>query len=357
MRLSMIIGLLLVLSACQAEAPETEGPPRPQTAQITYVGGMFLDSSLNAMVDKERSTRKRRGALRKPLWGLYELLKGPDIVRLKTETISAIYRPLGTDRKLPHPGLAEIFSLAGIDTVSLAAPALSIADAGELASTREALEAVGIDAVGLAAETSPGSVKGIEVKVVDLGDARVALAGLYLTDEEIKGNGVAALPIAERDAAVAAVKQAFEAVRDESDLSFLLLGWHSKTELKTRREICHALIDETGVDAVLSHHAGAMEGIEAYGGGLIVHNPGPALLMNLDRDSVRPAVVFRIHLADRAIKWVEAQPIEARRKLAKIGMGNELTHGTIRRLARMSKELGTAIADEHGRGVWEPSAK
>jgi poly-gamma-glutamate capsule biosynthesis protein CapA/YwtB (metallophosphatase superfamily) len=185
----------------------------------------------------------------------------------------------------------------------------------------------------------------------------VALLGLYLTTEGVTGNGVAALPIEDRSAAVSAVKQAVADVGEGADLSFLMLGWHSKTELKLRREICKAMIDEAGVEAVLSHHAGAMEGIEAHGGGLIVHNPGPALLMNIDKDSARPALVYRIHLRDRAIAWVEAQPIEARRKRTKIGMGNEYTHGTIRRLARLSRELGTEVTNENGRGIWEPSAK
>jgi hypothetical protein len=357
MRLSILIGCLFLISACQGEAPQTEGKPRPQTGQITYIGGMFLNSTLNSMVERESSHRKRRRSLRKPLWGLYELLKGPDVVRLKTHTVSAIYRPFGEDSKLPHPGLAEMLSLAGIDTVTVAAPALSVAEAQELASTREALEAVGVGAVGLAAETTANSISGVEVRVVDLEDAKVALLGLYLTDEDIPGNGVAALPIGEPDAAVSAVEQALAEGGKGADLAFLLLGWHSKTDLKPRRDICHAMIDRAGVDAVLSHHAGTMEGLEAHGGGLIIHNPGPALLMNLDEDTVQPALVFRIHLKDKAVSWVEIQPIEARRKRAKVGMGRELTHGTIRRLMRLSKELGTVVSAEHGRGIWEPSAE
>jgi hypothetical protein len=358
MRFWLLIGCLLLLCGCQAEAPLVDSPPRPQTAQITYIGGMFLNSSLNGIVDKERSIRRIRRSLRKPLWGLYELLKGPEIVRLETLTVSAIYRPMGADAKLPHPGLAEIFSLAGIDQISLAVPALAAADKSELASTVKALEAVGIGAVGLAAQTEQGAGTRIDVRVVDLEDARVAFLGLYLSEEEVAGdNGVAAFSFDEREAAVAAVKSALDGVGDDADLGFLMLGWHSKTDLAERREICHALIDEAGVDAILSHHAGAFEGIEAHGKGLIFHNPGPALLMNLDKTAVRPALVFRIHLADGAVSWVEVQPIEAHRKRVKIGMDREHTHGTINRLVRLSKELGTTITNEHGRGIWEPSAE
>jgi hypothetical protein len=357
MRLRLLIGCLFLVSACRAEPPETRDEPRPQTAQITYVGGMFLNSSFNGIVTSDRNIRRVRRSLRKPLWGLYELLKGPDIVRLKTHTVSAIYRPFGENPNLPHPGLAEIFALAGIDTVTLAAPALSGADESDLTTTRRALKAVGVDAVGFAAETSADALSGIEVRVVDLEDAKVALLGLYLGTEGVSGNGVAALPIEQRDAAVASVEQAVSEGGEGADLSFLMLGWHSKTDLKQRREICRAMIDRAGIDAVLSHHAGAMEGLEAHGGGLIIHNPGPALLMNIDEDSARPALVYRIHLRDRAIAWVEAQPIEARRKRAKIGMGKEYTHGTIRRLTRLSRELGTEVSNEHGRGVWEPSTK
>lgn len=356
MRLASIVACLFLVGACQPEVQKEEGPPRPQTAQITFVGGMFLDTSLDRYAD-ERSIRKRRRSLRKPLWGLYELFKGPDLVRLKTETISALYRPLAQGSGQPDPGLAEIFSLAGIDAMSLGTPMLAAADEQEVESTGKALATMGIAALGLAGQTSADAIADLEVRVIDLEDAKVALVGLYLTDEEIAGNGIAALPIDQREVAVATVKKALEQSRKGADLGFLMLGWHSKTDLKLRREICHAFIDRAGVDAVLSHHAGPMEGIEAHGGGLVIHNPGPALLMRLDKDSVRPAVVFRIHLDGGAITWVEAQPIEAHRKRAVIGMGKQNTHGTIRTLARLSRELGTEIVDEHGRGIWEPGAK
>lgn len=356
MRLVSIVACLVLLGACQPEARPEESPPRPQTAQITYVGAMFLDTSLDRYA-AERSDRKRRRSLRKPLWGLYELLKGPELVRLKTETVSALYRPLAKGSRQPDQGLAEIFSLAGIDSMSLATPMVAAAEEQEVRSTDRALAAVGIAPLGLAGQTSADAIADLNVRVIDLEDAKVALVGLYLTDEEVVGNGVAALPIEERENAVAAVKKALERDGEGADLGFLLLGWHSKTDLKLRREICHAFIDRAGVDAVLSHHAGALEGIEAHGKGLVIHNPGPALLMRLDKEAVRPAVVFRIHLADGAIKWVEAQPIETHRKLAKIGMGQQNTHGTIRTLARLSRELGTEVADEHGRGIWEPGAK
>jgi len=357
MRLPFLIGLLFLMGGCQPEAPLTETPVRPQTSQITYIGGMFLNSTLNRLVANETSIRKERRQLRKPLWGLYELLKGPEAVRLETRTLSAIYRPFGKNPKLPHPELAEIFSLAGIDEMSVAVPSLAIADEDEVRSTVEALRRVGIGSLGLASRTGEAGLSGLGVRLIELEAAKVAVLGLYLGDEEASGNGIAALPIGEHEAAVAGVKQALAESGDGADLSFLMLGWHSKTDLKLRRDICHAMIDRAGVDAVLSHHAGPMEGLESHGEGLIFHNPGPALLMNLDKEAVRPALAFRIHLKDGAVSWVEAQPTEARRKRAKIGMGKENTHGTIRRLARLSRELGTTITSEHGRGIWEPSAE
>jgi hypothetical protein len=357
MRLALIVGLLALTSACEGGPPVIEAPPRSQLSQVTFVGGLFLNASLNRLVADRDTIRDRRRALRKPLWRLYELFKGPEQLRLETVTVSSLYRPLGRGDELPDPALAEMLMLAGIDTVSLGTPMMSAAEDSEVTATRSALDRWGVAAIGRAASTDPDSISGLRTEVVELGQARVALLGLYLTDQELPGNGVAALKVDQRDAAVAAVKSAVDGLHGRADLAFLVLGWHSKLERKVRRELCHRFIDDAGIDAVLSHHAGAFEGLETHGKGVVIHNPAPALLMRLGEGETRPALVFRIHLRERKIDWIEAQPIEVLRKRSRIGIEDATTHGTVDRFVKLSRELGTTVENEYGRGIWEALAE
>jgi hypothetical protein len=357
MRLTLIVGLLALASACESGPPVIEAPARSQQAQVTFAGGLFISASLNRLVGDKGTIRDRRRALRRPLWRLYELLKGPAHLQLRTETVSAVYRPLGKGGELPDPALAEMLMLAGIDTVSLGSPMMSAASTSEVETTRKALDRWGVAAIGEAESSEADSISGLRTKIVDLGEARVALIGLYLTDQELTGNGVAALQVDQGQAAVTAVKSAVDAARKRADLAFLVLGWHSKLEREVRRGLCHDLIDDAGVDAVLAHHAGAFEGLEAHGKGVIIHNPAPALLMRLGEGETRPALVFRIHLHERAIDWIEAQPIEVLRKRSRIGIEDGTTHGTIDRFVKLSRELGTTVENEYGRGIWEARTK
>ena len=146
--------------------------------------------------------------------------------------------------------------------------------------------------------------------------------------------------------------------RKSADLVMIVYGPDKSIDDKVRRDFARDMIDKAGANAVLGHRSGAFEGIEQRGGGVIIHNPGFAMNPNLKKGESISSLIFRLHIDKKGVSWIEAQPIRVRRHQTNIGIGEKRTHGVIKKLQEKSKQLGTIVANEHGRGIWDrPKSK
>jgi len=341
---------LLAAAACESggTSTPTEAKVRVQAGQVTFAGDLLLDESLNDLFKKRESFKSRRTALRQPLWRLYELLKGPEIVRARTAAVAALPIALSNEGGAPSTALAEMIRLAGISAISIAAPEMASSAGPAVESTEKALAAVGIRVIGVLGGQPGGA---LAEDRVDLGGSTVSLFGVALTDGAIENRRVAAFGRDRKDELVAAVKAAAARARGRGDLAFAVVGWPEKEPFADRRALARRLVDEAGVDAVLGHHRGEYEGMERHGKGIILHNPGPVLRCDLGKDAHPPAFVHRVHLDGPAVSWIEAQPIELQQRASKIGMGTEATNSVVNELVKRSAELDTAVVNEAGRGI------
>jgi len=352
--LAFCAGLVFAVACDGGGGASTEAKARVQAGQVTFAGDLVLDGDLNKLVKDGESMRSRRTSLRKPLWGLYELLKGPEIVRAETATVAALPTVLSDDEGMPKPELAEMIRLAGIGAISLATSEMASADEGHIKATEKALKRVEVTPIGLLEAGGAGA--GLGVHRVELGGSWVSLVGVALAEGAPNNRRVAAFGPDKVDDLVAAVKAAAAAADARGDACFAVVGWPAKAEIDARRTLAHRLIDEAGVDVVLGHGSGAFEGVERHGSGAIIYNPGPLLRCDLKKSGTEPGIVFRVHLDGKSVSWIEAQPVELSRRLTKIGMGTDATHGVVDELVKRSAALGTTVVDEEGRGILDLAA-
>ncbi|MCK9460019.1 MAG: CapA family protein [Proteobacteria bacterium] len=341
--------LALLPSACdRGGATPPEVKIRSRADQLTYGGELDIGTPLNRYVNEKTtaSLLDLRSSLRKPMMRVFELLKGPDVTRRRPTPMASLQAPFGDESSGPRPELVEVLRLAGFRLISLGTRGLALADEAGAETTVQVLRDAGIAPVGLAgADGAP------LVHRTAIGDTKASIVGFGFVDRAPRNEVIAAYETNRADAAVAAAKAAFSGDGDRGALSFAVVGWADKQDSAARRKIAHALIDDAGVDVVLGHFAGAFEGIEAHGGGLVVYNPGLLFSCNVAKDSIEQAFVYRIHLAGGALSWVEAQPIELRRRSSNIGMGTANTYGAVDKLVAQSAKLDTKMGDEFGRGI------
>lgn len=350
MRNAIVIVLVFLISACQCADPVAVDKVRPQTAQVTFAGGISLPRSMNRLFKPGQTIRQRRRFLRPRLVRIYELLKGPDLISHNTATVASLSTILDNDTSTPDPRLAEILSLAGFDAISIANPVVAKADEKGVESTVDALRDFRISSIGLAKDRIPEPVR------VVLAGIEVCFLGVHLSGQAEPpdaGNSIASWIVSEIETATSSIRNAVTQARKSADLVMIVYGPDRSIDDKVRRDFARDMIDKAGADAVLGHRSGAFEGIEQRGDGIIIHNPGFAMNPNLEKEKSASSLVFRLHIDKKGVSWVEAQPIRVRRHKTSIGMGEKRTHQVIRKLIDQSKKLGTEVLAEHGRGIWD----
>jgi hypothetical protein len=364
-RIGLFVVVCITLIACDELSPVVPTlepvPVRPQLSQVTFAGGMGLGPEFNQLIPRGQTIRERREQLRKPLWHLYELLKGPDLMRHRTITVTSLHGPLGKESDLGDSGLAEMLMLAGVDVVSLVNRRVANASPEAVSQTEDALTTYGIKSVGLRQESGDQHPVPLAVSLINLETLNIGLVAFHVGQTRNRANRIAYFAADNQSQAIGSLKAAVDAVRSKVDVVLAMVSWAKGTQLELRRTWCQSMIDKGGVDAVLGSHSGAFEGVEAHGNGIIIYNPGAALLPNQKEKKKQPALIFRLHIDKQGVGWLEAQPITARNGYSIIGIGYKRTHRTIHRLVELSRELGTKVLNEYGRGIWvrenrEPAA-
>jgi len=321
----------LALGCADGAGADFADPVRPQLDQVVLTGELALDRGFDGLVGKGGARRE----LRRPLTGLYEILKGSDLFPERTATFAPLGAGLsaapcaGADAGCHgRPELAEALRQAGIDAVSLAAPRISASGDRVRGDTGQALERLRICTTD--AGSSPCARR--------LGEARVALAA-------VRAGGT--------DATVAEAKRAVAAARREADVVVLAVAFAASASPDGRAEIMRRVSDEAQPEIALGHGADGFAGVELRGGRLVLHDPGPLLGATTGGPEQRFSFLFRCHFTATGLAWAEAIParhLERRTRWAYSGEAQEALAALVERSRRLGYELRTA----HGRGIIAP---
>ena len=326
----------LALGCADSSDVEFETPIRPQLDQIVLAGELGLDSQFDKIIRPKKIPRRE---VRRPLEGLYEVVKGSDLFSRRTVT----FMPLGngfSSRECrrgengPCPGrpqLSDAINQAGIDVVSLAG--IAPGDDSELEETRRLVEADRICVVG--------GKKG-DLCLEKLGDVTVAFAGLSCDEADSRES----LSSRAREIAVAArQKQASHLV--------LSVAMDSKIPREARREILDDLSDASEASVVMGHHDGPAEGVDIRGGRFVVYNLGPLVSYEEPDSSVSLGNLFRVHFKPKAISWIEAIPIKLKKRRSRLAFLDESREALSQLRGLLGPGAASRYKEEFGRGIFD----
>jgi hypothetical protein len=320
----------LAAVACGREPPSFDAPPRPRAGQLTICGETGLDGRFDALIRKGKEPRQE---VRRPLVGLYDLLKKPDLFRDR----SALFVPLaaglsrepctGRDREA-CPGRAEWadgLRQAGVDAVSLAAPVFD----GRAGISREGT-------AGILAESGICAAWGDDARgpcVLAIGARKVAVVAL--------GSGAGA---AER------AKRLVVRAREAADVVLVALAFGATERPEARLALARAVADAAKPEILVAHHPGPFGGVELREGRILLHNPGALLGFEEPDADGELAFCHRLHFGPEGVAWLEAIPVfvdEGRSRQAYLQEAGRAVGALVTR----SRELGTELRDEFGRGI------
>ena len=121
------------------------------------------------------------------------------------------------------------------------------------------------------------------------------------------------------------------------------------------RRFARAVLDR-GVDVYYGHSAHVFQGVEIYGGKLILYDTGDFI----DDYAIHPKLrndwsfLFRISLEGSGFRRLELFPVTLPYARAKLAKGSE-RQAILERMERLSGEMGTAFVRREGRLVFEHS--
>jgi hypothetical protein len=318
----------LAAVACGREQTSFDTPARPRLGQLTVCGETGLDGRFDALIRKGKEPRQE---VRRPLVGLYDLLKKPDLFRDR----SALFVPLAAglsrepcaegDRE-SCPGRAEWadgLRQAGVDAVSLAAPILEGGGARE--RTAGILADSGICAAWDDESRTPC--------VLGLGERKAAVVAL--------GSGAGAAERAKRLVARA---------REGADIVLVALAFEAGERPEARLAAAREVSDAAKPEILVAHHPGPFGGVELREGRILLHNPGALLSHEEPESDGELAFCHRLHFGPGGIAWLEAIPVfvgEGQSRQAFL----EEARLAVDALEAESRKLGTEIRDEFGRGI------
>ena len=191
-----------------------------------------------------------------------------------------------------HPRFLPALTGGGIDIVSLANNHIYDYGPRGLLDTISYLDSVGVRHVGAGRNSLEA-----HRAVIDTIRGRDVAFLAYYGGGEAPGAGKSSPGVARRD--LPQVCSDIRNLRNEARSRYIVVILHWGTERATfpdRPQVAfaHALID-AGADAVVGHHPHVLQGIERYGGGVIVYSLGNFVFGGNDRDTYNTGM-FEIRL-------------------------------------------------------------
>jgi poly-gamma-glutamate capsule biosynthesis protein CapA/YwtB (metallophosphatase superfamily) len=318
---------------------------------LAFKGDVMLGRLVNEMI-------RHRGA--SYVWGdTLPLIKKADLRLINLECVIAKDgTPWDKTPKMfffrTDPHAIDVLKIAGVNYVSLANN--HTLDFGEeaLLEMLNRLDEAGIAHTGagrnLREASKPAVIEagGLRVGVVSFTDNEPAFAATETSP------GTNYIPITLANKIVKRVRAAIDEARSVADLVVFSIHWGPNMRekpTKAFREFAHAVI-EMGVDIFHGHSAHIFQGIEIYGGKVIMYDTGDFI----DDYYVGPGekndqqLLFLVMVSRGKIKRVEMIPVEISMCQVNIAKGD--VHKEIsERMIKLSEELGTAVKKKNSRLV------
>ncbi|MFQ6615435.1 MAG: CapA family protein [Fidelibacterota bacterium] len=295
------------------------------------------------------------------IWGdLISILEGADFTFVNLECVIArSLEPFIPERVFyfrADPVHARTLSLAGVDGVSLANNhALDFRGDG-LLETMDHLDRLGIVHAGAAENRSKASapavveIKGIRIAIVAFADhfreygATEQSPGINLIDVSLDAETLGRL------------ERVIGRARGEADLVIFSIHWGPNMRQEPTREFIHfaRAVMDLGADIFHGHSAHVFQGIEVYGGKVILYDSGDLI----DDYAVDPVlrndrqILFRLSVSSAGLKGLELIPIVIQNMQVNRATGDDF-EAIRRRIEFLSRPFGTRIVPKGDR-LWIP---
>ncbi len=359
----------LLLSACAARAPQFAVPePRravPETVpretsrrpaeeagtgpitqvRIAAVGDIMLGGTA--------ASEMRKYGYDRPFAHAKELFGDADIVFANLEgPLTNAGEPAANKRYVFHsppdkvvPALAR----AGVNVVSLANNHVLDYGTRGLRQTIEALERVGIRHAGAGANEHDAR----EPALIKIRGTTVAVLAYSLTYP--KEFWATAASAGTAFGHKAHVRSDVRAARRLADIVVVSFHWgqESTTVLRPYQPLlAHAAID-AGASLVLGHHPHVLQGIERYGGGVVLYSLGNFAFGSYSEKTTRSAVA-RVTFCNNRLSSVRLVPINVRNTevvFQPTPLTGREADKVVAELQKLSRALGAAVEDRGGVAV------
>ncbi len=256
--LAVCILTVFVFCGCQsAGKPDMNTKARPVGHQLVLTGEIVLNDTMNDILPKRNLERVIRQSARPPLWGLYELLKGPNMARKRTAAVSSLAWPLDKGTGAGKPALAEVLAQADFEAVSIATEGFSKRSSEEVTATVRSLEKRHVPVIGVHPMAS---------KIIPLEDLNVAVLAIYIDSNthNDKQSDIASASLGQIQAAIEKIETELKNIDQALHLVVLSVGWSDSLVFEKRAEISRVFLEQTSVDVLLGHHSGEFEALVQF---------------------------------------------------------------------------------------------
>ncbi len=345
---AIIVGAVIGLIRKQpaGETPERPAPPEvaqvlpppPRSAKsvtICAAGDVMLDRSVWRMI-KQHGVHHVMSEVR-------DTLRAADITFVNLEcplsTRQGHAQPGGSLQFCADPSTVQVLLDGGVDVVGVANNHGLDAGTGGCYDTLATLEEhniayAGARPKGVEPDDEPTYLTVDDTVVAFLAYDDLSFARTLCDVDQDMGN------------ALTQIKEA----RNNADVTCVSYHWgneYQKTPTRRQKQLAHASID-AGADIVLGHHAHVMNGVEAYGGGLILYSMGNFVFDQRDApDGRMTSAIFSMDVTvgkgiDLTISPVRISPQMRAPRTPTQERGTAILRG----LAKLSADLGVELTIE-----------
>jgi len=336
-------------SAADAQAPvdekktTTAEPEPPEPIRITLVGDIMLGGSADEFM--------RRHGHDYAFAGVADELARADVLFGNLEGPLTDGGEPAADKqylfRTPPAKVAPALARAGFDVLSLANNHTLDYGATGLFDTRTALFDAGIHAVGAGSDLAGAR----RAAIVERKGHKVGFLAYSNTfpEEFWAGPGTPGTAFGHR----AHVEADVRALGERVDTVVVSFHWgrESTTELRDYQPMLARAAIDAGADIVAGHHPHVLQGVERYGGGVILYSLGNFTFGSYS-ENARVSTIAHVIADDDGLKGLEMVPINVYNPdvlFQPLPLIGEAADAVVDHLQSLAEPLGTRLADEDGR--------
>jgi poly-gamma-glutamate synthesis protein (capsule biosynthesis protein) len=324
-----------------AAAASPAAPPPPRALNLTAVGDIMLDRSVEKII--------KQTSCKWVIQGVAADLAAADLAFANLESpLSTVgYHDPPDCAFRANPAYIKVLTLAGIDLVSFANNHCTDPGREGYLQTLQHLDDAGIKYVGAARNRAQASW----LRIMTVNGLKIGF--LAYTDLDFPVGCPSRVP-----SDLSKHREQIAAAKNKCDL--LIVSYHWGQEYwdhpcDRQKKVGHAAI-EAGADAILGHHPHVLEGIEAYRGHPILYSMGN-FIFDMRQGPKMESAIFKLRYLEGKGWTVKVVPVY----LPPNRMGPEYPpaekrDAILRRFAGYCKALGTTTQTEQGALIVQAAA-